>query len=315
MNKNLLRLIEQHSQPKTAFVNQYKRHDVFRCNQESHRHFNNTVSVYHVLKVKKCYPQGCTYFRWKCRKFNKGEPCHKKFKHVGRPCFSCKSFYDIKEINRPETILSFEQFKQFQAELNEFENWLYGLQGRQVDFSGIINSIKPRYFLQQSKYRHKVLLDGFLLNSCDCMINLNIFQDLVYLPVSIFMQNRYKFSKGDSLFFQGYFTVRDGAIIINKIRGIEIQDKAGDAFWTESRARVAQRTGSLLTYQSAQCHACDKGVLLRVAPGNAENRNGSRALFCLEGITDPSLCCYNLKKNLQQYECPHDGHSSAILYT
>ena len=56
MNKNLLRKLEMLSPPPRELINQYKRRDVFRCSHESHLHFKSAVSVFHVIKEKKCYP-------------------------------------------------------------------------------------------------------------------------------------------------------------------------------------------------------------------------------------------------------------------
>jgi hypothetical protein len=306
MNRNLLRLIENHFPPNSALINQYKRHDIFRCTHDSHSHFNHAVSVYHVLKVKQCFPDGCTYFRWKCRNLNKGISCPKKYRHVGRLCFSCRSFYDVKEINRPEMIVPHAQFEQFQGEFKEFENWLEQHAGRQVDFSGSISSVKPEYLLRKVKKSAHVILKGFLLTFNNCSINKIRFNDIIYAPVSISMQNRCNFTFGDVVFCSGYFTVNNGMIILRKIRSIETLEKKSSACWTESQARVMQRTGTILPYQSAKCHACENGTLLHVFH-DGDSLPQSRALFCLEGVSDPELCSFKIKKLLMQTACPQDN--------
>jgi len=306
MNRNLLRLIENHFSSKSELINQYKRHDIFRCTHDSHSKFNHAVSVYHVLKVKQCYPDGCTYFRWKCKNLNKGISCPKKYRHVGRLCFSCRSFYDVKEVNRPEIIVPHAQFEQFQGEFKEFENWLEKHAGRQVEFSGTISSVKPEYLLRKVKKSSHVLLKGFLLTFTNCSINNLPFSDYIYAPVSISMQNRCSFSSGDVVFCSGYFTVNNGMIILRKIRSIETLDKKPTACWTESQARVIQRTGTILPYQLAKCHACENGTLLHVFH-DGDSLPQSRALFCLEGVSDPELCGFKVKKLLTQTACPQDG--------
>jgi hypothetical protein len=87
MKRNLLRLIENHFPSTSELVNQYKRQDIFRCTHDSHSRFNHAVSTYHVLKVKRCFPDGCTYFRWKCRNLNKGISCTKKISSCGPALF------------------------------------------------------------------------------------------------------------------------------------------------------------------------------------------------------------------------------------
>lgn len=308
MKKNLLKLINTPLEFPSAFINQYKRHDVFRCSHDAHHHFNNTVSVYHVLKAKKCYPQGCIYFRWRCKKINTGQQCIRirKYKHVGRACFGCRYFFDIKEINRPEPILTQEAFNEFQQELKRFENWLFGLQGRQVDFSGRINSIKPHYRVKMVRKRPRIFFEGFLMNFSEAFINTTLFNDFIYASFSSRLQGKFGFAKDDSVCFQGYLSEQNGMIMIKKIRGVEVQEKSEKTFWTESRARVAQRTGTILPYQSEKCHACDKGTLIDIIPDDVQGSKLPRTLFCLEGITDPEECCYSLKKNLRLHDCSHD---------
>ena len=124
-----------------VMINQYKRQDVFRCSHTAHFRFEKNVSVYHVLKEKECFPEGCIYFLWKCRLLNKGNSCPKKYRHVGRDCFSCKNYFDEKINHQPEIILDEEAYKKFQLDLEEFEDWLEQNVGRWVEFSGIINSV------------------------------------------------------------------------------------------------------------------------------------------------------------------------------
>jgi hypothetical protein len=304
MNKNLLRLLDSHSPPKPALRNQYKRQDVFRCMHDSHDRFNNAVSVYHVLKVKKCFPDGCTFFRWKCRNLNKGIPCHKKFQHVGRLCFSCRHFYDIKEVNRPEFLPGENELQRFKDELEYFENWLDSLQGKQVELSGKITSVKPEFILKKGNKRDQVLLDGFILTINDCFINSTHYQDLVYAPISIGAQSRLHYARDDSIDCRGYFTVSNGMIIIRSIKGVEITESKAPEFWTESRARVVQKTGAVLPRQCPACYSCDRSSLLRVI-SDAMPAARPRALFCFEGVTDPDLCGYRAGR-LLTFACPHD---------
>ncbi len=304
MNKNLLRLLESHVPPKSALVNIYKRQDIFRCMHDSHDRFNNAVSVYHVLKVKKCYPGGCTFFRWKCRNLNKGKPCPRKFSHVGRLCFSCRDFYDVKEVNRPEFIPGEKEYQHFQDDLRRFEDWLESVQGKQVELSGSITSVKPEYVLQKGKNRYQVLLHGFILTLNNCFINSTIYQDTVYAPVSIGAQNRFNFARDDSVDCRGYVTLSSGMIIIRNVKAVEVTAKKSPVFWTESRARVVQKTGVVLPQQCPTCYACDRSSLLQVLSDIAP-ADRPRALFCFEGVTEPELCGYRAQRILMNY-CPGD---------
>jgi hypothetical protein len=128
-----------------VLINQYKRQNVFQCGHKAHFRFEKNVSVYHVLKEKKCHPEGCIYFLWKCRLLNKGHSCPKGYQHVGRNCFSCKNYFEEKITYQPEILLNKEEFENFQRELEEFENWLEGAIGKRVEFSGTVNSVKPHF--------------------------------------------------------------------------------------------------------------------------------------------------------------------------
>ena len=86
-------------------INQYKRTDVFRCNYESHAKFENKVSVYHVLKKKKCWPTGCLSFKWTCRLLNKGKKCIRGYDFMGKKCDGCSYYDDIKIHNQPQSLI------------------------------------------------------------------------------------------------------------------------------------------------------------------------------------------------------------------
>lgn len=310
MNKNLLRKLESLAPLPGKLKNQYKRQDVFRCTHETHLHFNSAVSVYHVLKAKACWPEGCIYFQWKCRKLNRGEPCPRKYKHVGRACASCQNFFDVKIIKKPEILLPHREFEQFQKDLKFFEDWLGRHRGREVEFSGIINSIKPRYRLKTTAKKSYVVGAGFMVNFLEGFINTDAFHDFVYVPVSTGLQQKFHFAKGDDLSFTGQFNVSQGLVILEKIRGIEIARRGEPCFWTESRARVAQRSGSLLPYQAAKCYACDKGILLNVTEEDTSRRPVRHRMFCLEGVEDPQWCWYAVQKILMLDACPHEEENS-----
>ena len=299
MNKNLLRKLDLFSPVPGDNKNQYKRQDVFRCKHEAHNRFDSVVSVYHVLKEKECYPEGCIYFKWKCKLLDKGSICPRKYKHVGRACSSCRNFYDIKVFKKPEVILAKENFTNFQKDLKEFESWLMRNMGKLVEFSGSINSVKPGLSLEAGSKKYRLIFNGFLLNFLECWINSTHFQDFIYVPISSRQQGRFGFAKGDEVLFRGYFTVMDGSVVIRSIKSVEIIERGEPCFWTESRARVAQRTGSVLIHQEEKCYSCDKGILLNVGSDDLSVKGPRRMMFCLEGVQDSKLCCYALKKNLK----------------
>ena len=282
-----------------TIINHYKRHDIFKCVHHSHSHFEHRVSVYHVLKSKQCYPQGCIYFNWRCRILNKGKSCSRKFKHVGKNCFNCKEFYDEKEIYIPELVVNNEEYKKFTRSLNNFEYWLEDLRGKEVTFSGVINSIKPSFFRKAGRQDHQLSFDGFLLNFKDGYINLDHFKDYVYVKISSKMQHRYNFCKGDKINFYARLNEQDGRIVLNRVNRIDIDEKFNSDTWTEGKAHLAKRTGTIIPVQYEKCLNCDKGSLLDIRKDSKRHR----MLFCLEGIKDPHYCSYTISKLLLVDNC------------
>ena len=285
-----MKLLSEPLQGIRTTVNHYKRQDVFKCVQQAHARFENKVSVYHVLKEKGCYPRGCIYFKWKCRRLNKGRSCPRKFKHVGRKCFGCKEFYDEKVINCPEVALSDEEFSKFMRDLGEFETWLEDLKGIEVNFSGTIYSVKPRMRQVVQGNRGHIALNGFVLTFREAFFDLVKFEDLCYLTISKGLQAKYRFSKGDKIDFYARVSVDRGRLIMKRPNRIEIDERGEGETWSWDKALVAARTASPIPYQLEKCFACDRGCLLdTIERTNAGDRH-KRQLFCLEGIKNPMLC-------------------------
>ena len=284
------KLLSEHLQKVRTTVNHYKRQDVFKCVQQAHARFENKVSVYHVLKERGCYPRGCIYFMWKCRKLNKGRSCPRKFKHVGRKCFGCKEFYDEKVINSPEVVLSDEEFPKFMRDLGEFETWLYSLKGMEVNFSGIIYSVKPRMRQVIQGKRGHIALNGFVLIFREAFFDLVKFEDLCYLTISKGLQAKYRFSKGDKIDFYARVSVDRGRLILKRPNRIEIDERGEGETWSWDKALVAARTASPIPYQLEKCFACDRGCLLDTIERTNVGDRHKRQLFCLEGIKNPMLC-------------------------
>ena len=285
-----MKLLNEHPHGVRITINYYKRQDVFKCVQQAHARFENKVSVYHVLKERGCYPRGCIYFNWRCRKLNKGRSCPRKFKHVGRKCFGCKEFFDEKVINCPEVVLSDEEFSKFMRDMREFETWLYSLKGIEVNLSGIIYSVKPRMRQVIQGKRGHIALNGFVLIFREAFFDLVKFEDLCYLNISKGLQAKYRFSKGDKVDLYARVSVDRGRLILKRPNRIEIDERGEEETWSWDKALVAARTASPIPYQLEKCFACDRGCLLdTIERTNVEERH-KRQLFCLEGIKNPELC-------------------------
>ena len=280
-------------------INQYKRQDVFQCGHKAHFKFEKNVSVYHVLKEKACYPEGCIYFLWKCKLLNKGHGCPKGYQHVGRNCFSCKSYFEEKILYQPEILLDEEQFEDFQRELEEFEDWLQSVVGKRIEFSGTVNSVKPHFKKKRLGSKEILSFPGFLISFKEGYLDRVFFKDYIFLTVSRRTQENSEFAKGDKVEFEAILRTDKGRIILEKIRHVEFSEKKSQVTWNSSQAVVAKNTGTELDCQPERCLACENGCLLDVVEKDGERSKSGRHLFCLTGVTDPEECVYHLAKKMK----------------
>ncbi|MCB0271098.1 MAG: hypothetical protein KDH95_23255, partial [Calditrichaeota bacterium] len=66
--------------------NIYKRLDIFKCVHEAHKGFASRMSVHHIVNHKKCFPNGCYYFKGSCKLFGQGKACYRGYNHIGKNC-------------------------------------------------------------------------------------------------------------------------------------------------------------------------------------------------------------------------------------
>ncbi len=297
-SRQLMKLIRPRPLSQTI-TNHYKRHDIFRCTHQSHTHFGYRVSVFHVLKEKECFPKGCIYFNWRCRLLNKGQTCPKKFKHVGRNCFNCREFYDEKELLKPELLVGEKDYALFLKNLQRFEDWLNTVRGREIDFSGTIHCLKPSFYKKAESPERQISFDGFLLNFSSGYVNLDYFDDPVYAKIGSAVQHRLKLGTGDKVNFRAHIKEVRGRIVLLRVRGIDIDEKAAEEIWTESRAQLAKSTGTIIPGHHERCLRCDRGSLLDIV----SDEKKQRMMLCLEGIQDPDYCIYSVSKLLLADRC------------
>ena len=290
-----------------TLINQHKREDVFRCAHQSHFKFEKNVSVHHVLQEKKCFPQGCVYFQWKCTLLNKGTGCPKKYKHVGKSCFSCKYYFEEKLNYQPEVLLSETEFKTFQRELEDYEHWLAGLLGKMVDLGGVVNSIVPHFIKNILYKKEQMSFLGFLLSFREGYIDRVFFQDYFYLNIPAKIYRDYHLFPGDKIDFRAKLKTDRGRIVFHSPKEIEITrnesvETSSNSFrWDPGEALVASKTGTEFDVQPEKCFACDKGILLDISEEDTRRKRNYRHLFCLQGIENPENCIYDLRKKLR---CP-----------
>ena len=283
-----------------VLINQYKRQDVFRCSHKAHFRFENNVSVYHVLKEKRCFPEGCIYFLWKCQLLNKGKSCPKGYQHVGRDCFSCKNYFDEKIIYQPEIILNSEEYKKFERDLEEFEEWLEGTVGKWVEFSGKVNSVKPHFRKIRYGTKETLSFPGFLISFKEGYLDRIFFKDHIFVTLSRRTQQNFKFARGDEVEFQARLRTDRGRIVLERIRYVEFPHKEKALSWSLSQALVAKNTGKEFDCQPEKCMLCENGCLLDVVEKTDKSSPIRRHLFCLIGVENPEECVYHLVKQIEK---------------
>lgn len=283
-------------------INQYKRTDVFRCNYETHSKFENKVSVFHVLKKKKCWPVGCVYFKWKCLLLNKGKKCVRGYEFIGKKCDGCVHYQDIKVHNQPKIILDPAGEKLFWQELEDYEDWLEINLTKESPVLGFILSVKPHYKKTISDFQETTLIAGYTIVFQQGYVGNTAFEDFFYANVSAKMQQSYQFAGGDEVEFFGTLFQDQGRLVFRKLRQIDFLKKTNNKALSYSEALVAKNSASRLPTQRTKCLLCPFGLLVDVEDVRTQNENTRRELFCLKCIPDPEFCVESLKISLQNDE-------------
>jgi len=283
-----------------VLINQYKRQDVFRCSHKAHFRFESNVSVYHVLKEKRCFPEGCIYFLWKCQLLNKGHSCPKGYRHVGRDCFSCKHYFDEKIVYQPETGLDEEEYKKFESDLEEFEEWLEATVGKWVEFSGKVNSVKPHFRKIKFGSKETLSFPGFLISFKEGYLDRVFFKDHIFVTISRKTQQNFKFARGDEVEFKARLRANRGRMVLERIRYVEFLHKEEAESWSLSQALVAKNTGKEIDCQPEKCMMCENGCLMDVVEKTDKSSAVRRHLFCLIGMENPEECVYHLIKRIEK---------------
>ena len=270
-------------------INQYKRLDVLRCSQEAHRSFQGRVSVYHVLKEKACFPQGCLYFLWRCIRLEKGVTCVHKYNYIGKNCKGC-TYYDEEKIHlQPEMILSGDEYSRFLDDFDDFESWLESVRYKRLSLTGKIKTVKP-WFERFIGHQEKIRLLGYLLVFRQGYIGLNSFQDTFYVRISERMMRQYQFKPKMKVEMTGEIREDRGRIIIHRPAQLELISRGWGNTWSKEKALVAVRTATLMTTQPEFCLSCRWGALADTTNELENPPRRTRNLYCLKGIVNPEGC-------------------------
>ena len=267
---------------------------------QSHRSFAGKVSAYHVLKVKQCLPEGCIYFKWRCRLLEKGARCVKGYNYPGKNCNSCRFYFEDKLQKVPEIRLSQEEYRLFLAELEEFEDWLGSHLGRRLEIQGRVNHIGPRLIKTVSPRHSRLSLRGYLLNFAECFLGRTRMEDFVYLQIGDRVQQRLGLARGDLVSFEAELGLDEGRLVLTRPGRWEIDERAEDRDKPDrSRLLVDAHSATPLDSQNERCISCERGRLVDVFERELDGgRYVCRELYCLEGVVEPDECCYGAMKKL-----------------
>ncbi|MBC8185955.1 hypothetical protein H8E88_33140, partial [candidate division KSB1 bacterium] len=279
-------------------INPYKRSDIFKCNSSGHEKFGHKVSAYYVLRVKKCYPQGCLYFKWFCQLLNKGKTCKRGYKHVGKKCFGCKYYYDEKINNQPVLTISEVEYNEFLDSMDEFEDWLDSINQKNLNIEGKIQTVKPALSKTIQNESSRLRLYGFFIHFDEAFIDRIHWEDHCYAFIYPNFQQKYKFAPGDKIDFRARVELDNGRLVFKKINSIEFLEKSNKRTWDSTEALIARHTAFPFDNQHQKCLHCQYGMLIDVTDKSAPKWERGRELICLKSVTHPKDCIFHIEEKL-----------------
>lgn len=294
---------------RATIKNLFKATGLFSCRHPSHKMFDYEVSPYHIFAARKCFPHGCVEFAWRCRQFEKGRKCPRNFKHVGRKCFSCKHYYELKLCYAPETKLNDSALPDFIDDLREYESWVESMDGRIIRFSGRVESIRPHLKMRIGSRNISVRLDGYYVVFDIGHIGNDLFDDRIYLRISERLLSGTRIAPEDEMDFEAVFTPDRGRIILRNPRKVDITRNGRKQSLTPSRAQVGRATGKIITGSIAQCKNCPYCCLVDIEDFSRQKPSHYRRFYCLRGVTDSENCPVRLEKLLPPGSRPRHSTS------
>jgi hypothetical protein len=277
--------------------NLYKKPDIFHCVHDVHRHFKSDVSPYHVLKEKKCYPDGCIYFQWKCKQLAKLNKCFRNFTQTGRECFNCKYFFEEKIHQYPEINLNNEQATLFFEQFEQFEDRIGTLKHKRVPCEGTVNSIKPKIVLYKNHNRFTPALKGFLVRFNEGFIDNRHFIDPFFLSISAMTQNKLQIRNEDSIEFVANLHIDKGRFIFVKSGNFHFFNRGNGKPFRKSEALLALNNFTIQGGQPKKCLICEYGILADIV---SDSPGPQRTVVCLQGVNDYNFCPYPVE------HCKHE---------
>jgi hypothetical protein len=285
------------------YKNEYKRQDIFRCRHDVHEKFEYNVSTYHILRRKNCFRNGCIYFRWHCKLFEKGKPCYRGYSHIGRLCDGCKYFYDEKVHNCAQLRVSEKDYEEYLLRLQEFEDWLEANSGREIEVEARVENVQPR-FDREIRHKHsRTSLRGFQATFAEAFVGMDHLEDVCYAHLGANQQERLRLSAGMRIEFRCNLTLDRGRIVFERLRGLHVLESSGKPAWTKSDALVARSIATPFDVQASKCLKCEFGALVDVTMESGNRDVQRRQLFCLQGVAHPDDCTLHTGPWVEVDEC------------
>lgn len=222
---------------------------------------------------------------------------------MGRECFSCAHFYEEKHQYVPRVMVSEADFRNFLRQLEDFEEWLYFLRNRDLEFRAEIDNVKPFFRKKIFKNRERAEFQGFLLTTRKSHIGIDLLDDLAFIAISRGMQEKFHFAAGDIITGKARIRLDEGRIIFHRLHRIDFERRSGEHSWTASESWVSSTVHTRFPVQPDGCLECPFGALVDVDYAEKKG-NAPRELWCLKGVQDYRDChvkaefCYRNSRNL-----------------
>lgn len=225
---------------------------------------------------------------------------------MGRKCFGCREYFDIKIHNQPVLLVSDAEYDQFLEKLDEFEDWLELLQNRFIDIQGTIDSVKPALTKIITPHSDRLELKGYFLHFKEAFIDRTHWEDHCYAVIFPDQQQRFEFAPGDKIEFRAKLTLDQGRLVFKKLNSIDFLFRSNRETWSNSKALVIQHTLIPFSNQPQKCYHCEQGMLVDVIDKSRPQWKRSRELMCLKSYKDPNECFYSVElKQIEEIShCP-----------
>lgn len=284
--------------------NLYKQNNIFVCKHDAHKHFSSKMSIYHILKEKKCFPHGCVYFKWKCKVLAKQNKCHRSFSTVGKHCFSCKHFYEEKIHQYPELVVDEKEKIEFYEKYEEFCEWIDLFENKNVFCEGTISSLLPDFTIIRNQDKLNLGLKGFLVSFEEGFIENKHIEDTFYLHIDSMQQNKFRLREGDEIEFKAKLKIVDGRLELFYGKKFNFYLRSNSKPLLKSDILVSLSTATTFDMQPEKCKSCNFSITTRIQNNHTGKK---RIMICSKGINNPEYCIENIDaENLTYNECEND---------